>query len=126
MKLAKASHRITALLCITTVCLLSLASTSPQVHDWLFHCEHFDDMGCMDAHTACTDQSEKDSEPEMPESETDFCPVMLFEQGVTITDSPAIQLSQSFPLAAIIAIEPDTVPACRSEGSIQARAPPIS
>ena len=126
MKFSKAAHRIITLLCIATVCLLSLASVSPQIHNWVFHGGHVDSTTCPDVHSVCTDQPGEDSEPDTSEKGDACCPVMLFEQGVTIADSSSIQLPQSFPATERIAIVPETVSTRRSEGAAQARAPPIS
>ena len=130
MKLNMKPSRISAFLCIVQVCLLSLASVSPQIHTWVFHGEDFTDTDCSDAHSACAGlpdaSNEHGSQPDLPEDKDDFCPVILFAQGVTFTDESAMRLPEQYPVARSIAIEADTVWKSHFEGAVQARAPPIS
>ncbi|MGK0456698.1 MAG: hypothetical protein ACJAUA_001003 [Zhongshania aliphaticivorans] len=130
MKLNKKPSRISAFLCIVQVCLLSIASVSPQIHTWVFHGGQFADTACSDAHSVCAELSdasnEHESQPDLPEDKDNFCPVILFAQGVTFTDESAISLPEQHPVAVLIAIEPDSVWKSHSEGAVQARAPPIS
>lgn len=116
-------------LCILQVCLLSLASVSPQIHAQVFHSGQAIDVTC--AHANCnklpdaTENGESGSDRSTGEK-TGFCPVVLFEQGVTSVDEVAVWLPEKLTLATSILIEPDAVLTSHCVGATQARAPPAS
>ena len=118
---------MSALLCIAQVCLLSLASVSPQIHNRVFHGGH---STCSEKHSTCSELQDAsdghESQPKIPEDEEAFCPVILFEGGVTVADGSMIQLPERLAVAARVRIEPDRVQTKDFGGVAQARAPPLS
>lgn len=130
MKLSKKISRVCAFLCIVQVCLLSLASVSPQIHAWAFHSEQSAGNDCLDKHSGCSglpDTAEEDkSQPDLPDDKDEFCPVVLFAQGVILVDGLAIRPHVQLSVVAAIDAEPDTVWTSSFKGEVQARAPPVS
>lgn len=121
---------MSALLCITQVCLLSLASVSPQIHAWVFHGGDFTGTTCSEKHSTCPEfpgtPDSHESQPDIPGGdEKSFCPVVLFEEGVTIAEGSMIQLPERLAVAAGVRIEPDRVRTKDFGGLAQARAPPL-
>ena len=122
--------RIGGLLCILLVCLLSLASVSPQIHVWAFHGKQVSNNTCSDIHTVCSTLPDtsggQESQPDIPEDKDEFCPVVLFAQGVTLVDDFAIRLPERLSVVAAIKAEPHMVWTSSLKGEVQARAPPVS
>ena len=120
---------MSALLCIVQVCLLSLASVSPQIHAWVFHGGYFTGTTCSEKHFTCSELPDAsdghESQPKIPEDEEALCPVILFEEGVTVADGSMIQLPERLAVAARVRIEPDRVQTKDFGGVAQARAPPL-
>ena len=94
----------------------------------VFHGGQFTKVTCSDIHGDCRelpDASEKhESQSNLPEDKNEFCPVVLFSQGVTSTDGFAIQLPERLAAIESIAGEPDAVWTSCLKGKVQARAPP--
>ncbi len=130
MKLSSKLGRIVALLCIAQVCLLSLASVSPQIHAWVFHGGYCTANTHSDTHSTCGGlphtSDGHESQEDMPGDEDGACPVVLFEEGVTAADDSMIQLPARLAVAARVRIESDRVRAKDFGGVAQARAPPLS
>ena len=127
MRLNKIFSQTLAWFCLVQMCLLSLASFSPQIHAWIFHGEHLTDINCSDSQSLCSElpNSSKDHTPE-PEDSDKLCAVILFAQGVIFIHN----LIQTEPRrhAAIesITIESDTIRTDYFQVVVQARAPPIA
>ena len=119
---------IGALLSVVQVCLLSLASVSPQIHSWAFHGCHSTDVVCSEAHSACTElpgvSDEHKTQSDASEDGADFCPVVLFEQGVTLGDESLIRIPKLHPIAETAVINPGVVFTDCFEDATRARAPP--
>ena len=126
----KKPSQVGALLCIVQVCLLSLASVSPQIHVWVFHGGQLTNSACLEIHSTCSKlphtPDRHESQPTVPDDKNEFCPVVLFEEGVIITDGPAIQLPEQLAILESIEAEPDAVWTGCVKGKMQARAPPAS
>lgn len=129
MKLSKEPSRVFALLCIVQVCLLSLASVSPQIHVWAFHGEQLSNKACSGAHSTCSKapqtSDEQEPSPTAPNDSGGFCPVLLFAEGVVLEGNSAIWLPEQLAVVASIEAESDTVWTNCSKGRVQARAPPV-
>ena len=130
MKLSRQLSRMSALLCVAQVCMLSLASVSPQIHAWVFHGGACAANTYSDTHSTCDGlphtSDEHESQPnDIPGDEESFCPVVLFEEGVTVADGSMIQLPERLAVAARVRIEPDRVRTKDFGGVAQARAPPL-
>lgn len=128
MKLNKKLDSAVALLCIVQMCLLLLASVSPQIHTWVFHSGEFNAGTCSEAHSNCgtlpDNPEEHGPQPNLPDNKDGFCPVVLFEAGIDFTDGTAILLSGRCAFIASIEAEPDTVWTSAVKGRVQVRAPP--
>jgi hypothetical protein len=131
MKLIKKLSPICALLCITQVCLLSLASVSPQIHARVFHGGHYAEITCLDESSVCTElqnvsQDEEESQPDLPEDDSDFCPVIIFKQGAICVDELAVRFPERNSVVKSVFIVTDTLWKSSLEECTQARAPPLS
>ena len=76
-------------------------------------------------HPDATENSGSGSDKSTNEKES-FCPVVLFEQGVTSVDEAVFWLPEKLTLATSVFIESDTILISHFVGAIQARAPPAS
>ena len=130
MKSKRKPNCMLALLFIVQVCLLSLASVSPQIHAWAFHGRQSTNYACRETHTACSKlpqtSGEHESRSTVPGDGDEFCPVVLFAQGIVPSDSSGIQLPGRLAVTASIEVEPCTEWTNVSKGGVQARAPPVS
>lgn len=128
MKLNKKPSRTWASLCILLVCLLSLASVSPQIHAWAFHGGPSTDKGCSGVHSTCSKSPQtsdgRESQPNVPDSEEELCPVALFSEGVTLAECSAILLPGRSSVVVFVEAEPDAVWIGCPGGEAQVRAPP--
>ena len=128
VKSNKNPSRIGALFCIAQVCLLSLASVSPQIHAWLFHCGHSTAAACHDEHSDGAElpeaSGENKSRSTTPDGKDEFCPVALFAQGVTLVDGSVFQLQDRRAVLVSVESESDRICTGCVEGNVQARAPP--
>ena len=123
-------NRAAALLCAMQVCLLSLASVSPQIHSWVFHSGDCTASAVSDLHTGCetslNTSGKHDSKPTVPDDENEICPVFLFAQGITFENTFVFQLPERRSFLSTIIVEPETVLNGCPKSGIQARAPPVS
>ena len=127
MKLNKQLNHMCAWLCIFQVCLLSFAAVSPQMHGWVFHGDALNDNTCS-SRSVCPElpdvSEEHESQPNTSESNSEFCPVVLFEAGVILVDSSAAPLPERCKIAGFIEAEPERVWTNCLKGSVRSRAPP--
>ena len=117
-------------LCIIQVCLLTLASVSPQIHAWVFHGINSAEAICANSHTACAELPDNSGGDESESRDTSdkgdgFCPVIVFGQGITLVDNATASLPVEYPLIAWIAIDSGAVFQSGTKGAIRSRAPPL-
>ena len=126
MKFKETFRGTAALLCILQVCLLSLASMFPEVHDWVFHGGTSSGTECIKA--TCHDPHHKnESKQSDQEGHHDTsCPVCLLTQGVAGLESEPFLLEAPITHFEFTSSETGIERIVRRDDSIRARAPPQS
>ena len=107
-----------ALLCTLQIGLLSTAVVSPQVHLFVFHEQSADGASCSGHHhgTAPVDD-------DVPEDES-YCPVVMFLQGLTVTEASASLNWEYVTFNTLRFTEPESLFSSFTARHIRQRAPP--
>ena len=132
MRFNETLRRVVALACVVQVCLLSLASVSPSIHQWVFHGRGSAEASlvgsnlCDHTHGHQSDSSPADQSGKQNSHDDSYCPVSLFSHGATPFTSELFSLIVQKVFSETIVTANEKIALVRRAGSIQARAPPHS